>query len=164
MVHYVEFRLFPVLLLMTAGLWSCGKTSPSNDAKKADNSNRCVLTDIGEAADFIQRTDIADDAWVVAQGVANPQALVWRDAETNKTFYLARVLGTQKRLYFLREIPEGETPGVPTTFKGHLLRWDHLPAKQAANMAGGLKSTYNVTLAPAQTFVIIEGAKPSGCQ
>jgi hypothetical protein len=168
MGDYIDILFFYFLLLLTgilcAGGCGRGESQVSSSPDKSANPNRCTLTDIGEAADFMQKRSIEDDILVVAHGLGNPQALVWREAKTNRTYYLARVMGTEKRLYFLREILEGETPGVPSRFKGHLLRWDHLPQQQARNMASGLKARYNVTFNPSDTYIILQGQKPKGCQ
>ena len=163
MGYFVAFLFFPVLVLASGLLSGCKTENTPTGPKESENPNRCELTDVGEASDFMKTKVIEDDVLILAQGFGYPQALVWRDAGTNKTYYLTRVMATDKRLYFHREIPEGETPGVPSRFEGHLLRWDHLPAKQAASMAGGLKSQYNVTFDPKDTYIIMQGQKPSGC-
>ena len=151
------------LCFLTFSVWSCTKKSFEKPDSVSNDPKRCRISDVGEAADFIQKSDIQDDVLIVAHGLGNPQALVWRDSQTGKTFYLARVMGTQKKLYYLKEIPEDEKPGVPSRFSGHLLRWDHLPKEKALDMMSGLKSQYNITINPEETYIIVKGQKPRGC-
>ena len=158
-----------ILLLISISvvliLPSCKKSDPPTDMlPKNSDPARCAAVDVGEAADFIQQQNIIDDRLIVAQGLTNPQSLVWRDQKTGQTFYLARIMGTEQKLFFLKEVPDdAPPPGVLSQLSGHLLRWKRLPTEQARHMAAGLKSQYNVDVDMEKAFIIIEGAKPDGC-
>ena len=143
----------------------CKKSeAPADTPPKNNDPGRCLPTDVGEAADFIQQKNIVDDRLIVAQGLTNPQSLVWRDEKTGKTFYLARIMGTERKLFFLKEVPDDSPPpGVLSRFSGQLILWKHLPKQQARHMAAGLKSQYNVDVDMEHAFIVIEGAKPDGC-
>ena len=155
------------LISMSASLIisSCKKSeAPAETPPKNRDPARCVPVDVGEAADFIQHKEIVDDRLIVAQGLTNPQSLVWRDEKTGKTYYLARIMGTERKLFFLKEVPDdAPPPGVLSLVSGHLLRWKHLPVDQARHMAAGLKSQYNVDVDMDQAFIIIENTVPDGC-
>ena len=157
-----------LLLISISGvlnLGGCKKTDPLSEAPPPNTDpSRCIPVDVGEAADFIQQQNIKDDRLVTAQGFTNPQSLVWRDEKTGRTFYLARIMGTERKLFFLKEVPDdAPPPGVLSRVSGHLLRWKHLPREQARRMAAGLKSQYNVDVDMENAFIIIEGAAPNGC-
>ncbi len=138
------------------------KNTASNDSPEKRDPKRCDFVDIGEAADFI-KTKIVDDRLVVAHGLANPQALIWKDDSSGRTFYLARVLGTEKKLYYLKPVADDETPGVASEFKGHLLKWSHLDARRNALLTNALATQYNVKIDADKTYIILSGDKPDGC-
>lgn len=152
----------PMLFLLLSG---CGKNESKvvTDPHNTD-PNRCMVTDIGEASDFNLSAETMDDRMVVAQGIANPQALVWRDQALNKTFYLTRIMATERKLYYMRTVPDDEEkPGIATEFKGHLIRWSRLDPKRSIPIAQALHQKYNITVNPKETYLIIEGEKPKGC-
>ena len=143
---------------------SC-KSQKNRELSKSRNTDpgRCIVEDVGEATDFIQLPNIVDDRMVIAHGLANPQALVWRDTQTNRTFYLTRVMGTERRLYFMRQVADDEKPGVASSFKGHLVKWSNLPPKRSVPIANALDQQYNIQVKPEESYVIIVGEKPEGC-
>jgi hypothetical protein len=150
----------PLLLFAAACQMKSGREEP---APQNNDPGRCVVADVGEAADFIQSNPIVDDRMVLTQGLANPQALVWRNAETRQTFYLARIMGTERRLFYMRQVADDEKPGVASSFKGHLVKWQNLDPKRALPIANALKQQYNIEIAPDRAYVIIAGEKPKGC-
>ena len=143
----------------------CGKaTEPTENIPRNTDPARCTTVDIGDATDFIQQPNIIDDRMVRASGLTNPQALVWRDDASGKTFYLARIMGTERKLFFLKQVPDdAPPPGVASRFEGRLVRWNHLPPEQAKHMAVGLKSQYNIDVNMKEAFVIVQGQRPEGC-
>ena len=163
-MHHKIF--FSLIFIMGVGFVCCNKTPDRvvPEPKKNTDPSRCTIADIGEAADFVQQKNVVDDRLVRAHGLTNPQALVWRDEDTGKTFYLARIMGTERKLYYLREVPdEAPAPGVLSQFEGRLVRWRNLPAAQARNMAAGLKSQYGIDVNSNEALLIIAGQKPDGC-
>lgn len=160
-------KFVPILILFSFFTLCCGKTQQQSPPVQNTDPSRCSPVEIGEAPDFVLQKDfenIKDDRLVIATGLTNPQSLVWRDDKTGKTFYLARIMGTKRLLFFLKEVPDdAPPPGVSARFEGHLLRWKHLPAEQARHMASGLKSQYNIEVDMNHAFIIVEGQKPSGC-
>ena len=161
----VRKTFFYFLLAQSVLSTQCGKKTeqPAPPPKNTDPS-RCVMQDVGEASDFVMQKNIVDDRMVRVHGLTYPQSLVWRDEDTGKTFYLARIMGTEQKLFFLKEVPdEAPAPGVSSEVAGRLVRWDRLPVAQARHMASGLKSEYNVNVVPNQAFLIIAGRKPDGC-
>ena len=154
----------PIAILISAiFIMSCKGNASHDSPSKRPDPKRCVSVDIGEAADFIKKKGLKDDRLVVAHGLANPQALIWRDDTESRTFYLARVLGTERKLYYLKPVADDETPGVASEFKGHLLKWSHLDPRRNALLTNALATNYNVKIDPEQTYIIINGEKPKGC-
>lgn len=161
----ISLKTAAVAITVPFFILHCGQSKvESSPPKKNTDPGRCIATDVGEAADFVLQKNIVDDRLVQAQGLTNPQSLVWRDEQTGKTFYLARIMGTEQKLFFLKEVAdEAPPPGVSSRFEGRLVRWRHLPPAQAAHMASGLKSQYNIDVKLDEAFLIIEGQKPDGC-
>jgi hypothetical protein len=142
---------------------SC-KNNTSHEAMSNNaDPGRCTVEDVGEAADFIVKKEVRDDRLVVAHGLANPTALIWRDDIAKKTFYLARVMGTERKLYFLKPVADDETPGVASVFEGHLLKWSHLDPKRRTLLMKALADNYNIKIQPDNTYIILQGEKPEGC-
>jgi hypothetical protein len=145
-------------------LFSCKSNNFQNPEKKKNTDpKRCILENVGESADFIQKKDLQDDRLVAAQGLANPQAIIWRDDNEKRTYYLARVMGTERKLYFLKPVADDETPGVASRFEGHFLKWSNLDPKRAALLSNALATNYNIKFDLKETYIIIEGEKPEGC-
>ncbi len=161
MINFILFQFFLIVLPVITG---CNTAAPPPSSSQEDPT-RCIAVDVGEASDFILQKKIIDNRTVIMHGLTNPQSLVWRDDGTGKTFFLARIMGSERRLYFLKEVPDEEPPpGVLSRFEGHLLRWSNLPQKQSQHMALGLKSQYNITIEPDNSYIIIHGQKPEGCK
>jgi hypothetical protein len=143
---------------------SCKNNTSHESASKGNpDPRRCTAEDVGEAADFIVQKGIRDDRLVVAHGLANPTALIWRDDAAKRTFYLARVMGTERKLYFLKPVADDETPGVASVFKGRLLKWSNLDPKRRALLMKALADNYNIKISPDDTYIILQGEKPEGC-
>jgi hypothetical protein len=140
---------------------ACGDEKAPKPAAK--DPKRCDLKDLGEAANLIESGKIPDDQLARVSGIGDPRSLVWQDKVTSKTFVLTRVMGTQRRLLFLEELPPGQAPTVKAVFEGHLLRWDKLPPQRAVPIGRALKKEYEIDIDATKTYLIIAGAKPEGC-
>ena len=153
-------------LIISAILFFSCKDNTSHDPSAWRNTDpkRCIAADVGEASDFMRQSDIKDDRVVTAHGLANPQALIWRDDAAKRTYYLARVMGTDKKLYYLKPVADDETPGVASVFEGHFLRWSHLNRERGALLMNALKTNYNVEFDPTKTYIIVKEEKPEGCR
>jgi hypothetical protein len=154
----------PFLLL---AIWLPSTLSCSTESASPPSSNkapgRCSFTDIGESADFIVQSQIVDDRLVIAYGLANPHALVWRDQTTGKSFYITKVMGTGQKLFYHKEIQPSEQQGIASEFKGHLLRWDKLPKERSLPITNALSRQYQISVNPESTYIILAGEKPVGC-
>lgn len=147
-------------LILTAGL-SC-KPEPAEPAPPPD-PKRCELVDLGEASTLVESGTIPDDQFVRVTGLGHPGSLVWQDQTTKQAYFLTRLMGAQRRLFYMQELAPGETPKVLSVFEGHIRRWDRLPPQRAVPMAGALKKDYRIEIEPDKTYLIVGGAKPDGC-
>lgn len=163
----MTYRLTIIYIIAAFPLHTLSCKSVSETEKQDSNPtdpSRCVVEDVGEAADFILKPGLRDDRMVVAHGLANPQALIWRDDNIKKTFYIARVLGTEKRLYYLRPVADDETPGVASHFEGRFLKWSHLDPRRRVLLSDALRQNYNIEFEHDKTYIIIHGERPEGCR
>jgi hypothetical protein len=151
------------ILFLLVVLFSC--TSPKSSPPLPVNTdpNRCNYSNIGAATDLAYDENLRDDRLVVVDGLADPRALIQQDKTTGQTFYVAKVLGTQQRLFYIKQLAPDERPGIASVFKGHLVRWDRLPEQSAATIAHALNREYGITVIPSSTFAIIAEEKPDGC-
>jgi hypothetical protein len=88
---------------------------------------------------------------------------VWKEKQTGNIYYITRVMGTQKRLYYMEELAPGEAPVLKSLFVGHLLRWDRLPERRAAELTKALLTEYKLEVEPDKTYLLFGGQKPAGC-
>lgn len=147
--------LMTVTVLLTLN-WGC--------KEKTDlDPRRCQIQEAGEAADLLNRPDFPLDRMVRVQGITYPKALVWKDKTTGIVNFTARVMGTEQRLFYLRTIPQGASPGILSELTGHLSRWDRLPEARMKPIAAALKQQYNINIVPEKTYVIDADGKPEGC-
>jgi hypothetical protein len=140
---------------------SCRSSSP--EATQSKDQARCKPVDLGEATDLVQQGQLSDDRMAVVQGIADPRILVWRDSKTGNIFYITRIMGTEQKLFYLRQIGVDEKPGIESEFLGHLLRWDKLPLERSLPIANALATQYRINIKPESTYVIDADGKPSGC-
>lgn len=101
---------------------------------------------------------------VLIHGIAHPRALVWRDSTTGSTHYITKVLGTEQKLFFLKELAPDEKPGILSVLEGHLLKWTDLPLTESTPIANALSAQYNIKIQPESTFVIKNNSRPKGCK
>lgn len=147
-------------VLLAAGT-SC-KPEPTAPAPPPD-PRRCELRDLGEAATLVESGAIPDDQLVRITGLGHPGSLVWQDQHTKQAYFLTRLMGAQRRLFYMQELAPGETPKVLSVFEGHIRRWDRLPQKRAVPIAAALKKDYGIEIEADKTYLIVGGAKPEGC-
>jgi hypothetical protein len=149
-------------VLALAALGGGCSSEPAPAAPPADPS-RCELKDLGEASTLIETGNLPADQLARLSGVGDPRSLVRQDSVTKQAYFLTRVMGTQRRLFYMQELATGETPKVLAVFEGRLQRWDLLPPQQAVPIANALKQEYQIDIDPRQTYLITADAKPDGC-
>lgn len=132
-------------------------------APKQQDPQRCAVREAGEAANLLGQVNLPNDSMVRVQGITHPQALVWQDKEQGTTHYATRVMGTEKRVFYLKTISQGERPQILSELTGHLIRWDQLPDKRMKPVAAALKKQYHIAIEPDQTYVIDADGRPEGC-
>ncbi len=148
--------IWPVGSLLIGGC-ACGDRTSNTDPA------RCQTMDLGDAPTLVESGTIKNDQMVFVQGIADPRALVWLDRSSQTTYYITKILGTQQRLFYLRQLKPDEKPTIKSEFRGHLLRWDLLPEAQSASFANALAEQYNIHISPATTYLINATGKPKGC-
>lgn len=152
--------IFFSLLLLSLG---CRNNSTDEKTISTDPS-RCKVVDVGEAADlFTRKAGITTDRMITTQGLAHPHALVWRDQQTNLNYYVTRVMGTEQRLFFIKQIKGDKRPGIASQFSGHLLSWNELPKTLSAPIVRAFAAQYNLKIDTNKTYVILADEKPTGC-
>jgi hypothetical protein len=140
------------------------KTNSTDDKIISRDPSSCKVVDVGEATDFFTRkVGITTDRMITTQGLAHPQALVWRDQQTNLNYYVTRVMGTEQRLFFIKQIKNDERPGIASQFSGHLLGWNELPKTLSAPIVRAFASQYSLKIDTNKTYVILADEKPQGC-
>ncbi len=147
-----------ILLILT----SCKDKTPSDPAPV--DPARCKVVDLGDAVDLIEKGSIDDNRMVIVQGISDPRALVWQDDAGKQTFYIARVMGTEQRLFYYKRLALGEKPGISSEFEGYLLRWDRMPKKEFGSVKAALKAKYDIDVKADQSYVINADGKPVGCK
>ena len=153
-----------ILVLACVGALGCGSEGAGEQAAPvASDPQRCVLAELGEAADLVESGRLPDDRLVSLQGIADPRTLVWKDQTTGDIHYITRVMGTQQRLYYMEQLAPGQAPAIKSEFVGHLRRWDRLPEREAAPIARALLTEYKLQVDPEKTYLLVGGAKPAGC-
>jgi len=140
----------------------CGGES-ATEPQDAPNPARCELAKLGEAADLVESGKIPNDQLVEVEGIADPRTLVWREQKTGKIYFITRIMGTQKRMYYMEQLAPGEAPKLKSLFVGHLRRWDKLPPHEAKPMAQALLTEYKLQVEPEKTYLLAGGVKPDGC-
>jgi hypothetical protein len=147
--------------LVFALVFSCGESKQPPPPPK--DPKRCEIKELGEAAEVIESGKVPSDQMVRVTGIGDPRSMVWQERTSGKAYFLSRVMGTQRRLFYLEELSPGESPRVLAVFEGHMTRWDQLPPKRAVPVANALSKEYKIIVEPTKTYLIINGEKPEGC-
>ena len=124
---------------------------------------RCEVAELGEAADLFEKGDPPSGRIARIDGLTDPRTLVWKDETTGAIFFITRVMGTQRRLYYMAPVKPGEEPRALAVVEGHLQRWSDLEPKKGVTLSRALEREYSLKIDPAVTFLITAGEKPSGC-
>jgi hypothetical protein len=124
---------------------------------------RCDAMDLGEAADLFSKGDPPSGRIARIDGLTDPRTLVWKDEATGAVFFITRVMGTERRLYYMAPVKPGEEPKALAGVEGHLQRWSDLDPRKGATLARALEREYSLKIDPKVTFLLTAGEKPAGC-
>ena len=145
-----------VLVLAASLLVACGGEEDAGSASRraAPTAKQCALAELGEAADRVAAGDLPSRQYAKLTGLTDPRTLVWQDERTKDVFYITRVMGTERRLYYMEQLETGEEPVPKSTLVGTITRWSELPPERGVVLARALKREYDLEIEPERTWLM----------
>jgi hypothetical protein len=154
------FTRFAVICLLSG----CQANETSDPQRIAEpDPARCEAADLGEAADLFAKGDPPSGCLARIDGLTDPRTLVWKDEATGAVFFITRVMGTQRRLYYMAPVKPGEEPKALSVVEGHLQRWSDLEPRKGVTLSRALEREYSLKIDPQKTYLLTAGEQPAGC-
>ncbi|MBN2802675.1 MAG: hypothetical protein JXR91_06250 [Deltaproteobacteria bacterium] len=153
-----------ILMIFLSSLCSCAEKDTKDKSTSAPISQKlCKMIDLGEASDLIEKKDIPDNQYCKIGGISDPRILMWQDMTTSKIYFATKVMGAQGRLFYMQELNPGEKPALKEGFEGTITKWSSIDKTLSQSMAEQFKNKWDVTITPADTYIIMGNKKPDGC-
>jgi hypothetical protein len=165
-MRLIDILAVAALAAVSVALGACGDTRkepiPGKEPPPPDPA-RCEVASLGEAADLFEKGDPPSGRLTRIDGLTDPRTLVWKDEATGGVFFITRVMGTERRLYYMAPVKPGEEPRALSVVEGHLQRWSDLEPRKGATLSRALEREYSLKIDPQTTFLVTAGEKPAGC-